>query len=149
MTISAQNPTDRVEQLILLTDRLTEITLKQAQAFEAHRPQDAATLLDETSKLANVYRHESARIQANPALIEGAPPSLRLTLIRSTEAFDAVLARQGRAVNAARVVTEGLVKAIADEVASQRHKGSTYGPGATVAASPTGVATAITLNKRA
>ena len=42
---------------------------------------------------------------------------------------------------------EGLVRAIAEEVASQRHKGSTYGPGALQ--SPVGAATAITLNKRA
>ncbi|MBW8813889.1 MAG: flagellar basal body protein [Caulobacterales bacterium] len=142
------DPTDRVEQLILLTDRLTELIAKQAQAFESRRPQDAAALLEETTRLANLYRHESARVRADPRLVSSAPKELRLRLVRSTEAFDAVLARQGRAIEAARVITEGLVKCIADEVASQRTQGATYGAAGRQAAIPA-AATAITLNKRA
>ena len=43
--------------------------------------------------------------------------------------------------------TEGLVRAIAEEVASQRQSGTGYGRGGTAAPQPS--ATAITLNKRA
>jgi hypothetical protein len=146
MALAANDPTDRVEQLILLTERLTELVAAQAQAFESRRPQDAAAQLEEASRLANLYRHESARVRADPALIAGAPLAERTRLVRATEAFDAVLARQGRALAAAKQVTEGLVRAIADEVAAQRTKGATYGPGA---AQPTASAAAITLNKRA
>ena len=60
---------------------------------------------------------------------------------------DAVLARQGRALEAAKTVSEGLVRAIADEVAAQRTTGSGYGQGG--AASAPAPATSITLNKRA
>jgi hypothetical protein len=148
MSLSAPDATDRVEQLILLTDRLTELIAMEAQAFEQHRPQDAAVHIEETSKLANIYRHESARVRANPGLIATAPRDLRAKLIRSTEAFDAVLARQGRALEAAKTVTEGLVRAIADEVATQRASTANYGPGARVNA-PVAVSTSITLNKRA
>ena len=147
MTLSAPDATERVEQLIMLTERLTELIAQEAQAFEQHRPQDAAKHIEETSKLANIYRHESARVRANPGLVATAPLNLRAKLIRATEAFDAVLARQGRALEAAKTVTEGLVKAIADEVASQRTQTSSYGPGAVVSAP--GAATSITLNKRA
>jgi hypothetical protein len=49
-------------------------------------------------------------------------------------------------VAAAKTVTEGLVRAIAEEVAAQRRQGSTYGADATTGL---GSATAITLNKRA
>jgi len=86
-------------------------------------------------------------VRANPALIDGVPATQRARLVRATEAFDAVLARQGRALNAAKTVTEGLVKAIADEVANQRAGASGYGPGAAV--HKPGLATSITLNKRA
>ncbi|WP_309090299.1 flagellar basal body protein [Phenylobacterium sp.] len=147
MAIAAQDPQDRVEQLILLTERLTELVAEQAAAFEQRRPQDAAAKLDETSRLANLYRHESARVRAQPALVSAAPVALRTRLVRATEAFDAVLARQGRAIEAARTVTEGLVKAIAEEVAAQRTKGVSYG--ASGRASGDGTATAITLNRRA
>jgi hypothetical protein len=147
MAIHAQDCTDRAEQLILLTERLTRLVALSAQAFEQHRPHDAAPYVEETGRLANIYRHESARIRADTALIHGAPPELRLRLVRATEAFDAVLARQGRALDAAKTITEGLVRAIAEEVAVQRDKSATYGPGAEKA--PAAAAKAITLNKRA
>lgn len=147
MAIAASNPADRVEQLIILTERLTELIAEQAQAFEQRRPQDAAALLEETSRLANLYRHESARVRSNTALVAAAPVQVRARLVRATEAFDAVLARQGRALEAARTITEGLVKCIAEEVASQRQQTSVYGA---KGLQPVGAAaTAITLNKRA
>ncbi len=147
MTLSASDNPDRVEQMIALTDRLTELIALEAQAFEQHRPQDAAAQIEEVSRLANIYRHESTRIRANPDMIASAPLAQRTRLTRSTEAFDAVLARQSRALSAAKTVTEGLVRAIADEVATQRTNASSYGPNATT--TKAGQATAITLNQRA
>lgn len=137
---------ERLEQLIALTERLTGLVAEQAKAFEGRRPQDAARHVDEVGRLANAYRHESARIRGNPELIARTPQALRSRLVRATEAFDAVLARQNRAVAAAKHVTEGLVLAIAEEVAAQRQQGQTYGAAGTAPASS---ATAITLNRRA
>ncbi len=100
-----------------------------------------------TSRLANLYRHESQRIRADPSQIADAPRDLRLRLIRATEAFDAVIARQGRALTAAKTITEGLVHAIAHEVAAERTKGAAYGP--TGGKPNPGPVTAVTLNQRA
>jgi len=149
MALAANDAADRVDQLIILTERLTDAVAQQAQCFEQHRPADAGRLMEEVSRLANLYRHESARVRADPRLVAGAPAELRLRLVRATEAFDAVLYRHGRAVNAARTVTEGLVRAIAEEVASQRQQLSGYGPSARPPASAAQAATAITLNRRA
>lgn len=146
MALDARDATDRVDQLISLTDRLTALMAQQCLAFEQRRPQDAAAQMEELSKLANIYRRESARVRQAPAMIEEAPLEQRMRLMQATEAFDAVLARQGRALEAARTVTEGLVRAIAEEVASQRTTGAGYGPGAVGQA---GDARAITLNKSA
>lgn len=147
MAVAAEDAAERVDQLILLTERLTALVAEQAKAFETRRPQDAVVHIEETGRLANLYRHESARIRGNPDLISAAPLAQRARLNRATEAFDAVLARQARAVGAVKTVTEGLVRAIAEEVATQRQKGASYGPGALQ--TPTPAATAITLNKRA
>ena len=147
MALADLDAADRVEQLIILTERLTELVALEAQAFEQQRPQEAMVHIEETSRLANIYRHESARVRANPAMVAAAPVAQRTRLIRATEAFDSVLARQGRALDAARTVTEGLVKTIANEVAAQRTTGAGYGlKGAPSAAAS---ATSITLNKRA
>ncbi|MFL5295128.1 MAG: flagellar basal body protein [Phenylobacterium sp.] len=143
----SETPAERTEQLIAVTERLTALVAEQAKAFEARRPQDAAVHVDEVGRLANAYRHESARIRGAPALLAGLAPTLRARLVRATEAFDAVLARQDRAVAAAKFVTEGLVRAIAEEVAEQRRQAGTYGAGGTTASAT--AATAITLNQRA
>jgi hypothetical protein len=147
MVMTPDEAAERVEQLIILTDRLTSLVAEQAKAFETRRPQDAAVHVEETSRLANLYRHESARVRANPGLISASPAPLRLRLRRATEAFDAVLARQARAVGAVKTVTEGLVRAIAEEIAGQRQKGVSYGASGTQ--NQATAATAITLNKRA
>ena len=147
MNVTPEDAAERVDQLILLTERLTGLVAEQAKAFEARRPQDAVVQVEETGRLANLYRHESARVRGNPELISAASPTQMRRLRRATEAFDAVLARQARAVGAIKTVTEGLVRAIAEEVASQRQKGSSYG--ASGRQTPTAAATAITLNKRA
>ena len=147
MALAAEDAAHRVEQLIRLTERLTELVARAAQAFENRRPQDAATFAEETARLANLYRHEAARVRGEPGVVAGAPLAARTRLVRATEAFDAVLARQGRALEAAKTVTEGLVRAIAEEVSVHRAKTNNYGPDATTYSA--GCATAITLNRRA
>jgi hypothetical protein len=134
-----------LEAIVTLTEKLTGLLADQARAFEQHRPQDAARNLDEISRLTNVYRTASAHIRGQPQMVEGAPDDLRRRLLRATEAFDAVLERQGRALAASKTVTEGLVKAIAEEIALKRGVGQAYGPNAARRIP----ATAITLNRQA
>jgi hypothetical protein len=142
------NPDDRAEALTDLAQRLTGLLALDCQAFEAHRPHEAAERSEETGRLANLYRHESARIRADLSLIRGATPERRRRLATAIEALDAVLARHGRAIHAAKTVSEGLVHAIAQEVARQRGAvAGSYGPGGS--SSPVSTATAITLNRRA
>lgn len=148
MSLHAIDAEDRATQMIQLTERLTDRLAGETLAFEAHRPQDAAAGIAETGRLANLYRHEAARIKLQPDMMRGATAETRKRLIRATEAFEAVLARHGRAVNAAQQISEGLVRAIAEEVARTRVAGAGYGPGARSAAAPYASA-AIALNRRA
>jgi hypothetical protein len=144
---SADIASERVTQLTNLTERLTALISTECRAFEDRRPHDAAATLDETSRLANLYRHESMRVRQNVAVLQAAPLEIRMRLIRATEAFDAVLARHGRALEAAKTITEGIVHAVAEEIASKRATGAGYGPSAAAATATAGKA--MTLNKRA
>ncbi len=146
MAIAAVDATGHVDQLIALTERLTDMLSAETRAFEARRPQDAAPGTAETVRLANIYRHESARIRSDPSLIAGAPQARRDHLIAATQVFEQALARHGRSVRAAKTITEGVVQAIAREVAAQRSGLAAYGP---LAIAPVGDSSAITLNRRA
>lgn len=140
------NATGHLRQLITLTERLTGRLIEESRAFEARRPQDVAGGMAETRELANLYRRESAQVKANPRAFAGGGLSERKALIRATEAFEAVLARHVLAVEAARVISEGLVKAIAEEVASVRGAPSAYGSSGRASASD---ARAVAMNRTA
>ena len=134
-----------LEAVVTLTEKLTALLAEQARAFERRRPHEAAAGLPEVTRLTQIYTVASAAVRAEPKLVEAAPTALRRRLLRATEAFDAVLQRQGRALAATKTITEGVVKAIADEVAAMRSVGRAYGPNASRPAP----ATAITLNQKA
>lgn len=146
---AALTMTDRMEPMIRLTERLTALIAQQAVAFEAGRPQDAAPNIEETARLANIYRKEAVRFRQSRAELMTVPLPLRRRLVQATEAFDAVVARQDRALYAAKTVTEGLVHAIAQEVANQRTANAGYGPNGTRNTGLHGATTAIALNQRA
>ncbi len=135
-----------IRRLILLTEKLTARLERETAAFAAHRPQDVSAGLAETQDLANQYRRESAQLKANRAMLMAAPSSDRMALIRATERFETVLTTHGRAVDAARIISEGLVRTIAHEVASARALGTGYGASGHAAV---GDGRAITFNRTA
>lgn len=146
MSPDSATATAHARRLTVLTERLTARLETETAAFAGRRPQDVAAGLAETQDLANHYRRESAQLKANPAVLAAAPASERIILIRATEHFEAVLARHARAVEAARVISEGLVKTIAHEVAAARAMGTGYGASGRAAG---GDGRAITLNRTA
>lgn len=143
---AALNASAFARRLIDLTQRLTARLTVELSAFEAHRPQEVLVGMAEAQELANAYRRESAQARANPAALKAAPEADRALLIKATRTFEAVLERHARAVEAARIVSEGLVRTIAAELAAQR--GSPIGYGATGQAGA-GDGRAVALNRTA
>ena len=144
--IRARDVDDRCDQLLALTERLTASIAAETRAFEAQRPHEAAAGQALAAELAAAYRLESARVKADPALLAGASPERRRRLTAATVAFEAALARHARALKAAMAVTDGLVRALAAEVASTRTPAAGYGAqGRSRAGDPS----AIALNTRA
>ena len=104
MALSATDASDRVEQLIALTERLTERLGAELVLFEKRKPHETArgTICPETANLANMYRREAAKVKAEPSLIAGAPAPMMKRLRTATEKFDAVLDRHTRVLEAAQ-----------------------------------------------
>jgi len=132
MSLSVRDADDRAEQLIVLTERLSGRLTAETVALEAYRPLDIRDSVEETRKLSALYRQESARLKADPGLLGGISQTSKNRLRAATEAFVAVSERHARAVDAARSVSEGLLKAIADALSEIRKPSLTYGPGASV-----------------
>ena len=125
--LAAGNGAERASALLKLTHRLTALIEQETTLFEAKRPHEALVLQDEKSRLANIYRHEVGLAGKDSKRLEGASPAAKLALRQATEAFHAALERNGHVVNALRTVTEGVVKAVADEAARRRQDQAGYG----------------------
>lgn len=146
MSADPTTATAYLRKLTALTERLTARLETETDAFATRRAAEVADGLAETQELANQYRRESAHLKANRAILAAAPASERMALIKATEAFEAVLAIHSHAVDAARTVSEGLVRAIAQEVAGARAMGTGYGASGSAYA---GDSRAVTLNRMA
>lgn len=127
MALLANDAQERVEQLLLVTDRLTELIREESRRIEAREPPLDGAAAEERNRLANAYRLELGRIKQEPSLIAEAPPTQLDTLRAKTTALNAALAQHETALGAVKAVTEGLVQAMAEEVARQRGAMSRYG----------------------
>ena len=146
MALAAHDATDRAEQLIILTQRLTAALRAEINAYEARDFDAVRAGQGETLTLANLYRHESQKIKGNPDLLADLAPPLKQTLIETTELFNATLEQHIMTVDAVKRLSEGLVQVIANEISAQRTQNLSYGPDSYADPAHT---TAIALDKQA
>jgi hypothetical protein len=142
MALLADDAKDRVEQLLLISERLTALIDAETQRIEARLPPLDGEQADEKARLANAYRLELARVKQDRSLIEGAPPALLAQLRQSTVAMHETLAAHETALSAVKLVAEGLVHAMAEEVVRQRGSGANYGASGELVA-PNGLGPAV------
>lgn len=127
MALIANDAADRAEQLLMVTQRLAAIISEETRRIEAREPPLEGDAADERQRLANAYRLELARIKTDRSLIDAAPPALLAQLRKDTEALHAAFDRHEIALNGVKIVTEGLVQAMAEEITRQRLGGANYG----------------------
>ena len=128
--LAAQTPTERAEALVRLTSRLTVLLEQETDLFEARRPHEAVHLQTEKMRLATLYRAETQRAAREPERLSGLAPALKDRLRTATEHFNPALARNHASEEALKVLTEGLVRAIAEEASRQKQSQAGYGPSA-------------------
>jgi hypothetical protein len=128
--LAARNGAERAVALNKLTERLTSLIEEETRLFDEKRPHEALRFQSEKSDLATIYRHEVSLAGRDKTRFAGATPAARQALRRTTERFHDALARNGQAVQALKTITEGVVKAVADEAQRRRENQAGYGPGA-------------------
>lgn len=129
MALLADNPADRAEQLILLSQRLAALIGEETRRIGAREASLGGAEAEEKGRLANAYRLELARIKHDHSLLAGTAPAQLEQLRSSTAALQHALIGHELALNAVKIIAEGLVQAMAEEVVRQRGAASGYGAG--------------------
>jgi uncharacterized protein YdcH (DUF465 family) len=138
--------TTRVETLLGLTRRLSALVADEIALIEARDTGGLAARAEERDRLTALYAREMNAARAEPGF--RASPQAKLSELKDeTARFTAALDRHRRLVERMRRVTEGIVKAVADEAARARLPRPGYGPGA-AAAAPSRLAAPVVLNAR-
>lgn len=149
MALLAEHAADRAEQMLALTVRLTTLLEAETKLLENHEPPLSGPEGEEKARLANVYRQELARIAEDRELIRAAPARLLDRLRTETTKFRTALKAHERALVGVKEVSEGLVKAIAEEIAKVRAGPQTYGASGGYNAAPTSSGAAVAISKTA
>lgn len=127
MALLADTPNERVDQMLMVTERLTALIGEETRRIGARLPPLDGADADERNRLANAYRLELARIGQDRSLIDAAAPAALARLRQRTETLQRALSDHAAALGAVKLLAEGLVQAMAEEVARQRLSASGYG----------------------
>jgi len=118
---------DRAEQLLAMSHRLVDLIRAEISALKARRLDGAGRDWDEKERLVHAYRLEVAAIKASPTALDGARSDQKEALRAASRDLEAVLIEHAHALAAMKDVSEGLVKAVATEIAAHRSAPAGYG----------------------
>jgi len=121
------NAQDRADQLLAMTRRLHALVSGEIEALKERRLDGASADWEEKERLAHAWRLEVAHIKANPSALAGLPEARKTELREAARELEQVLSTHAHSVAAMKTVTEGLVRSIADEIASVRSAPAAYG----------------------
>lgn len=108
----------KVEDLIALTTKLAALVEQDVETLKGSRPAALAQTEEDRAALLAVYGKAVNDVRA-PAALDGVPVSVKTRLKAATERLQAGVKEQNRLLVRFRHVTEGLVRAVAENVAAR------------------------------
>jgi hypothetical protein len=118
--------TPRVERLIALAERLIVALESDIAELKNGRTATLRTGDPEIQKLTALYTREAQGFDLRIA--QSAPPTLRQRFVAITAKFREVLQLHARMIARVKNASEGIIRAIADEVERANAPMRTYGP---------------------
>ncbi|HWU54943.1 MAG TPA: hypothetical protein VN175_05530 [Rhizomicrobium sp.] len=116
----------RVERLISLAERLIAALESDIAELQKGRTATLRTNDPEIQKLTALYTREAQGF--DPRIAQSAPPTLRQRFVAITAKFREVLQLHARMIARVKNASEGIIRAIADEVERANAPTRTYGP---------------------
>jgi hypothetical protein len=114
----------KIDRLILLTDRLSEMLGADIKALEAAGVKSLNSVGPSFQQLMLTYTREA--VSVNAAVIKSVSPELRQKLTQSAKAMNDLLTRHQRLVTRVRNASEGMIQAIAKEVERRQTSQRSY-----------------------
>ena len=108
----------RIERLISLAARLIEVLEGDIAVLKSGNPRAMRTTDPEILRLSALYSREAAGL--NPNAAKAAPLDLRRRLFEATGRFRDLLSAQTRLLTRMRGASEGMIRAVAEEIERQR-----------------------------
>jgi hypothetical protein len=118
--------TPRIERLIALAERLIAALESDIAELKKGRTATLKTNDPEIQKLTALYGREAQGF--DPRIAQSAPPTLRQRFLVITAKFREVLQLHARMVARVKNASEGIIRAIANEVERTSAPMRTYGP---------------------
>ena len=116
--------TPRIERLIALAERLIVALESDIADLKKGRTMTLKTNDPEVQKLTALYGREAQNF--DPRIAQSAPPSLRQRFLAVTAKFREVLQMHARMITRVKNASEGIIRAIANEVERNNAPMRTY-----------------------
>lgn len=143
-------PAEKISAIIAITDRLGEIVVAENELLTARRSAEIGAHREEKARLSEAYEREMADLKANQSWLAASTDEDIARLKASNRSFHAVLSQHRRAVLAAKIVTERMLRTIGEEVAGRQRPLKSYSQNATMnpaGGGPSGPAISVALNQ--
>jgi hypothetical protein len=116
---------EKIERMLLLTRRLTDALYADIDALDRGRPAEMRTIVPETQQLLAQYAREAAGLKNQIRML---PSALRESLTGVTAKLHEALAVHERRLSRVRRASEGMIRAIVDDVERRKRLTRTYTP---------------------
>jgi hypothetical protein len=124
----------KIERLVVLTERLIEALQGDIAALERGRPREMRSYRADVQQLTALYTREARAFSID--VVKSLPREARDRLTQATVRFREVLALHARILTRVRGATEGMIRAIAEDVAKRRNAQRPYTPTQAASRSP-------------
>jgi hypothetical protein len=114
----------KAERLVAMTARLTQALEADIAALESGRARELKSLDPAIQQLSLVYGREAAALTLQAA--QALPGELRSALTEGAKRLSGLLARHQRLLTRMRGVSEGMIRAVADELDRRRLSARPY-----------------------
>lgn len=110
--------TAKLERLSAMTGRLVTALTMDVAALEQGRPRELKLVEPELQRLAALYQREAANF--TPREMEAAPAALREKYLSQVKLLRDLLKRHQRLLTRIRRISEGMIRAVADELSRRQ-----------------------------